>query len=149
MTCLQAVFADAFTVEEVQALARVLYARAMEGNLTAAKMILPYILGKPGALLRAPEPETAELTPQPAEPAPPTLKREQAPVVATSFPACPAADGKVGSPPPRVPEKSDPCNPTLLLDRRADADSRAAHVCTAEGEPSRVSARSIETLQSP
>ncbi len=135
MTCMQAVFAGAFTVEEVQALARVLYAKALEGNLTAAKMILPYILGKPSTAPKTPEPEespTAEPTPQPVATAPlPTAKRSDvppidrpaAPIVGASLPPGAAADSKLANSPPRVLEASEPRNPTRLLDRRAGADS--------------------------
>ncbi len=62
----RAAFASVVGLEDLQALARVLLKRALEGNLTAAKMVLTYVMGKPNAKPEAPAPTPA---PGPAEPA--------------------------------------------------------------------------------
>ncbi len=60
----RAAFASVVSLEDLQALARVLLKRALEGNLTAAKMVLTYVMGKPNAKPEAPAPTPA---PTPAE----------------------------------------------------------------------------------
>lgn len=49
---------DAVTLEEIHYLARGLMDRALEGNLAAAKLLLSYLIGKPGP---AAEPDTLDL----------------------------------------------------------------------------------------
>ncbi len=129
--CARAAFAATFSIEEVQALARVLYAKAMEGNLTAAKMILPYILGKPGA---APKVEEA---PQ-EEPVLPIVLASTSVAeseAGASSPACPVANGKLEHSPPRettlASDKSVPTaveNRERLLDRLPRPDSNGQDV---------------------
>ncbi len=62
-TQLRTAFAAAISADDIRALARVLYAKALEGNLTAAKLILPYVMGKPGKAPVEKQPSVEKETP--------------------------------------------------------------------------------------
>ncbi len=122
----RAAFASVVSLEDLQALARVLLKRALEGNLTAAKMVLTYVMGKPNAKPEAPAPTPA---PAPAEVPTAPQRKEPVPPSPSPRPASAAADSaRKPMPQPKSPGNSSepriaPAGPSYTPDPAIDRTS--------------------------
>ncbi len=138
----RAAFASVVSLEDLQALARVLLKRALEGNLTAAKMVLTYVMGKPNAKPEAPAP-----TPAPSSAEVPTAPQRKEPVSPSPSPrpASAAADSARKQMPeakspglvsePRIAPAGQSHSSDPVIDRTAPRKASSAPIANSSTAP--------------